>query len=130
MGGPERVIFAFGSLGEAGKPAAHAERTDAVAPAGQDLVRVGLVTDVPEQPVFRRVEHVVQGHRQLDHAEPGAEMAACDGDRVDGFRPQLVGQLTQLPAFQAAQVRRRLDQVEQGGVRSFGHGRLHRQAKR
>jgi hypothetical protein len=28
-----------------------AQRADAVAPAGQDLVRIGLVADVPDQPV-------------------------------------------------------------------------------
>ena len=69
--------------GEAGKPAALAQRADAVAAPGQDLVRVGLVADVPDQPVARRVEDVVQRDRQLDHAEPGAEMAAGHRNRVD-----------------------------------------------
>jgi hypothetical protein len=40
-----------GALGEAGQAAALAQRADAVAPAGQDLVRIGLVADVPDQPV-------------------------------------------------------------------------------
>ena len=35
--------------GEAVKPAALAKRADAVAPAGHDLVRIGLVADVPDQ---------------------------------------------------------------------------------
>ena len=69
--------------GEARQPARLAQRADALAPAGQDLVRVGLVADVPDQPVVRRVEHVVQGHGQLDHAQPGAEMPAGHRDRVD-----------------------------------------------
>ena len=64
-----------------------------VAPAGQDLVRVGLVADVPDQPVVRRVEDVVQGHGQLDHAQPGAEMPAGHRDRVDRLLPQLGRQL-------------------------------------
>ena len=73
MRGAERVVFALGALGEAGKAAALAQRADAVAPAGQDLVRIGLMADVPDQPVLGRVEHVVQRDRQLDHAETGAE---------------------------------------------------------
>ena len=79
----ERVVFALAALGEAGKAAAHAQGADAVAPAGQDLVRIALVADVPDQPVVRRVEHIMDRDGQLDHAEPGAEMAAGDRDRRD-----------------------------------------------
>ena len=89
----ERVVLALGALGEAGQAAALAQRADAVAPAGQDLVRIGLVADVPDQPVARRVEDVVERDRQLDDAEAGAEMAAGDRDGVDGLGAQLVGEL-------------------------------------
>ena len=47
------------------------------APAGEDLVRVGLVADVPDDAVARRVEHVVQRDRQLDR---------CRGSTTDGRR--------------------------------------------
>ena len=96
MRGAERVVFALGALGEAGQAAALAQRADAVAAAGQDLVRIGLVADVPDQPVVRRVEHVVQRHRQFDDAETGAEMAAGLGHRVDHFVAQFVGELLEL----------------------------------
>ena len=45
------------------------KRADAVAPAGQNLVRIGLVADVPDQPVARRIEDVVERDGQLDHAQ-------------------------------------------------------------
>ena len=48
----EGVVLALRPLGEAGKPAALAQRADAVAPPRQDLVRIGLVADVPDQPVI------------------------------------------------------------------------------
>ena len=95
MSRAERVVFALRALGEAGKSAALSQRPDAVAPAGQNLVRIGLVADVPDQAVLGRVEDVMQGNRQLDHPEPGAEMAAGDRDRVDGLLAQLVGELAQ-----------------------------------
>ena len=85
--GAERVVFALGALGEAGEAAALAQRADAVAAAGQDLVRIGLMADVPDHPVARRVEHVVQRDSQLDDAEAGAQMAAGDGNRVDRLPP-------------------------------------------
>ena len=121
MGGAERVVFALGALGEAGEAAALAQRADAVAPAGEDLVRIGLVADVPDQAVARGVEHVVQRDRKLDHAQAGAEVAAGHRHRVDGLLAQFVGDLPQLLAFQAAQVRRRLDLVEQRGLGGFRH---------
>ena len=107
MGGAERVVFALGALGEAGQPAAHAQRADAVAPAGEDLVRIGLVADVPDEPVARRVEHVVQRDGQLDHAEPGAEVAAGDRDGRNRLLAQLVGELAQLVLGQPTQIVRR-----------------------
>ena len=115
MGGAERVVFALGALGEAGEPAALAQRADAVAAAGEDLVRIGLVADVPDQPVGRRVEDVMQRHRQLDHAEAGAKMTAGDGDGVDRLLPQFVGDLPQLARIEASEVVGGLDEVEQWG---------------
>ena len=90
MRGAERIVFALGALGETGQSAALAHGADAVAPAGQDLVRIGLMADVPDQLVVRGVEDVMQGDGQLDHAEAGAEMAAGHRHRTDGFGPQLV----------------------------------------
>ena len=92
----ERVVFALGALGEAGQAVAHAQRADAVAAAGEDLVRIGLMADVPDQAVLGRVEHVVQGDGQLDDAQAGAQMAAGDRHRVDGFGAQFVGNLPEL----------------------------------
>ena len=59
----------------------------------------------------------MQRDRQLDHAQPGAEVAAGDRDRVDGLLAQLVGELAQFPSFQPAQVRRGLHEVEKRGLR-------------
>ena len=96
MGRAERVVLALAALGEARQPAGLAQRADAVAPAGDDLVRIGLVADVPDQAVARRVEHPVQRDRQLDDAEAGAEMPAGDRDGVDRLPSQLVGELRQI----------------------------------
>ena len=87
---PERVVFALRPLGKARQPAALPQRADAVAPAGQNLVRIGLVPDVPDQPVRRRVEHVVQRHRQFHHAQTRAQMPAGHRHRIDRLLPQLV----------------------------------------
>ena len=128
MGGAEGIVFALGALGEAGQSAALAQGADAVAAAGEDLVRIGLMADVPDQPVARRVEHVVQGHRQLHDAEPGAEVAARHRYRVDGFLAQLVDDLAQIRLRHAPQILGRLDGVEQGRLGRFAHVRSRRRS--
>ena len=120
MGGAERIVFALGALGEAGEAAALAQRADAVAAAGENLVRIGLMADVPDEPIGRRVEHVVERHGQLDHPEPGAEVAAGHRHRVDRLLPQLVGKLAQLAGFEPPEVGWSFDMVKQRG---FGGSR-------
>ena len=68
----ERVVFALAAFGESGQAAARAQRADAVAPAGQNLMRIGLVADIPDQTVARRVEDVMQSDRQFDDTQTRA----------------------------------------------------------
>jgi len=112
VGGAERIVIAFGPLGEAGQAAAGAQRADAVPAAGQDLVRIGLVADVPDQAVARGVEDVMDGRGQFDDAEAGAEMPAGDGNRVDGLLPQFIGDLPDLVNPELAQIVGGPDRVE------------------
>ena len=87
MTGAEGVVFALEALGETGEPAARAQRAYAVAAAGQNLVWIGLMSNVPDQSVARRVEHIMQSDRELDHPESGPQMPTCHGNRFDGLPP-------------------------------------------
>ncbi|GJE19445.1 hypothetical protein AIGOOFII_4193 [Methylobacterium marchantiae] len=80
---PERVVDALRALGEPRQTARLAQGPDPVAPPRQDLVRIGLVPDIPHDPVVRRVEHVMQRHRQLDDPQTGAKVTARHRHRVD-----------------------------------------------
>ena len=75
-------------------------------------MRVGLVADVPEDLVARRVEQGVQRDRQLAGAEVGAEVAADLADRVDDQLADLLGDLLQLLVREPLQVGRAVDLVE------------------
>ena len=76
----EGVVLAFRAGREGREAARLLDRVQAVAPPGQHLVRIGLVADVPDQPVVRRVEDIMQGDGQLDRAQAGGEMAAARAD--------------------------------------------------
>ena len=75
--GAERVVLALrrGCVNRK-ETARRAQRADAVAPGGDDLVRISLVPDVPHQPVTRGIEYPMQGDGELDDAEAGAKVAA------------------------------------------------------
>ncbi len=124
VGGAERVVVALRAAGEAGDAAGLAQGADTRAPTRQDLVGVGLVADVPDQPVVRRIEDMVQGHRQLDHSQTGAEVAAGHRYGVDGFLPQLGGQLHEAGTAEAAQVAGMVHLVEKRGRGHLGWNSL------
>lgn len=111
--GAEGIVRALATLGEAGEAAGLAQGADTLAPAGEDLVRVGLAADIPDQAIFRRVELGMDRHRKLDHAETGAQMAAGHRYRIDGFGAQFIGELAQFVLRQEAQIGRRVDRIEQ-----------------
>ena len=104
MAGAESVVFALGALGKTGDAAELAQGGHGLAPPGQNLVRIGLVADIPHQPVVRRVEHVVQGDGQLHRTQVGRQMAAGPAHAFDQEGAQLLGELGQLLAVEGAQL--------------------------
>jgi hypothetical protein len=89
-----------------------AQGANPVAPPGQDFVRVGLMPDVPQQPVARGIEDRVDRDGQFHHTERGAQMAAGDGDGVDGFSPQFIRELTQLLRREISEIGRVPDAIQ------------------
>ena len=77
MRGAEGVEWAFAAAGKAGEPVFLSEAAHAVPTAGQDLVGIALVAHVPDQPVVRGIEDVMQGDGEFHHAETRAEMTAA-----------------------------------------------------
>ena len=69
------VVLALGAAGVAGQPAGLAQRRHRVGAAGEDLVHVGLVADVEQDRLARRVEDPVQGDGELDRAQVRARGA-------------------------------------------------------
>ena len=117
----EGVVHGFVALQKSGKAVFLAQGIHALAPAGQNLVRVGLVADIPDQSILRGVEHIVQGDCQFDHAQPGGQMPAGLRNGVHQTVPQLGRQCRQFRRRQGTQAARRLDFVEQQ-VRRTGRG--------
>ena len=65
----ESVVLALIRLREAGEAAVLTEGTEAVPPAGYDLVDIALMADVKNHTVARCVVHAVQRDGQLHGAK-------------------------------------------------------------
>ena len=113
----EGVVFALGALCETGETTALAKRADAVATTGEDLVRIGLMTDVPDEAIFRRVEDVVKRNGEFDDAEARPQMAARLGNGVDHFGAHFICDLTKIALGQQTQIGRLRNAIQEGRMR-------------
>jgi hypothetical protein len=124
MARAEIVIVAFGTTRETGKPAFLAQGANAVAPAGQDFMRITLMADIEDQPVFGRVEDLVNGNRQFHHAEAGTQMATGLRHRVNHLVAQFPCQFRQVTIVDLLEIGGEIHPVEQWGLghsgQSFG----------
>ena len=77
------------------------------------------MADVPDQAVARRVENVMERHRQFDDAKPGTEMAAGLRHRVDEIGAQLVGDLLETIGIEPPQLGRGADLIEKRRLRGL-----------
>ncbi len=105
----EHVVRRLGPSREPADAVELAQRAEALQPAGQQLVRVGLVAGVPHDPVARRLEQPVQRDRQLDDAERRAEVTAGVRHGLHDRVADLDGQLRELDLVEPAQVGGLLD---------------------
>ena len=61
-----------------------------ISASGQNFVTVGLVSYVPNNLVFWRIECVVQGYREFDYAQTCTKMPAFFGYHVHDELPKFV----------------------------------------
>ena len=115
MGRAEGVVFGLGAFGEAAEAVLLAERADAGAAAGQDLVGVALVAHVPNELVVGRVEGGVDCDGEFDNAEGRAKMAAGFRHGRDGFGAEFIGALGEFIVGQPPQIGRIGNAVENRG---------------
>ena len=66
----------IGAREESGHAAELTQRVEAVLPAREDLVDVGLVAGVPDELVAWRIEDVMQCHGELHRPEARRDVAA------------------------------------------------------
>jgi hypothetical protein len=77
------VVFAFCPQKKTVEPAKLAHRMKTVETPGKHFVHVALMADIHHEAVTRRVEHAMQGNRQLDDTEIRPQMSAGLGKNLN-----------------------------------------------
>ena len=108
----EDIIQAFFPFREPADPSLLTERMEPVFPACDDLVGVGLMTNIPDQFVIGGIENPVNGQRQFHGPQRGSQMATTLGYRFNNFSPDLFGQPVQRRQVKAPDVLREVNPGE------------------
>jgi len=96
MARADDVVLGLGATGETRDAAVLADAGEAVAPAGDDLVGVALVADVPDDLVARAVEDAVEGDGEFNGAEARGKVAADLAHAAEDEGADLVRKQSQL----------------------------------
>ena len=75
----EGVVLALAARGEGRQPRVLFDGVQLRTPACQDLVRIGLVSYIPNQPVVGCIEHIMQRNCKFYSAQTSGKMAARAG---------------------------------------------------
>ena len=89
----KRVAGALLPLREPAHAAVFSQVVKSVLSPGQQLMRVGLMSHIPDQLILREVQRQMERHRQLHHTQVGGEMPPCPADLFDQELPDLAGKL-------------------------------------
>ena len=113
VAGSVAVVLALSAQHEAVQAARLADGLKTFAAAGENFVDIGLVAHIEEDLILGRREDRVQGQGELDHAQIGAQMAACLRESLDEKFANLPGKLGELEKTEALHVGGRVDGLQQ-----------------
>jgi hypothetical protein len=115
----EHVMDAFAPLGKTGKPASLPQCRKTLRPAGEQLVRVTLMADIPDDLVRRRIKNPMNRNGQLDHAKIGRKMPPVPRYRPDNHFPNLGSKNVKLRRIKTLQVGRTTDKRQNTAIYAY-----------
>ena len=105
----EEIVGRLGRGAEAGHVIVMGRIQIGFLAAGQHLMRIGLVADVEDQLICRRIEDVMQGDGGFHDAEIRTEMSAMDRGPGQHGLSHLLGQSFELGRVQLLHIRGTID---------------------
>ena len=77
MAGAEMIESAFTALEITGNSTLLPERIEIGVATGDQLVRIGLMADIPHHPIPVEVEGLIKSKSELDNAKAGSEVSSA-----------------------------------------------------
>ncbi|OPZ84048.1 MAG: hypothetical protein BWY76_02014 [bacterium ADurb.Bin429] len=96
MTGIKDIVRTFGAFGETGKAIKLAESGERATATSEQLMRINLVADIPDEGILGTIENVVQREREFDDAKICAQVTAGLRESLHQILPNLLRQLRQL----------------------------------
>src|SRR4030095_6260675 len=90
------IVLAFTTLGKTADTAVLSVRNKNIAPAGQYVMTIGLVTSVPHQLIIRSIIDIMECRGELHHAEACPKMTAMNAYNINDVLPQLIAYMVDL----------------------------------
>jgi len=103
------IVGALAAFGETADSPILADAVKSLTPAGDDLVGVGLMADIPDDLVLRGIQDMMEGEGQFDHAERWGKVAPGLAGGLNNIVADLPRQLGQLGDVKILDIRRRVD---------------------
>ena len=113
------VVGAFFPLGKTAEAAFSAQRGKLFFAACDDLMRIGLMADIPDQLVVRRVENIMKRQSQLHGAQRRGQMPAVGGDCVNDQLANFLSQSIHFSDAEFAEVNRIVDLLQHAVIDGF-----------
>ena len=109
MAGIKAIVFALTSAWKTGNTAIRSERVKLIVAAGDQLMRISLVTDIKYDLISRRIENTMQRQSNLNDTQIRGQMSAILGYCLYDFGTNIVRQYFAFFEAQRTNVRRILD---------------------
>ena len=113
----EQVVFALHRIRVAHQAAFGPHRIELRISACDQLVRIDLMSRVPNEPVVLKIERLVQREAQFDNAKVRRKMRATARHQVTKHLAHFGGQFFELRKRELAQILRRMNRSEDGSSR-------------
>ena len=104
MTGAKRVVFRFVATQKTADAPILFDRRQQIATARQNLVRVCLVTNIPDQAIMGRIESVVKRDRELNGTQRRASVPAYARHSLQNILTNFVGDPLKIVDWKLAKI--------------------------
>ena len=91
MSNPKGIEATFTAFRETGKPLRLPDGCKSLHSSSKDFMRIGLMTHIPNDPVFGRIQHVMQCNGEFYNPQSCTKMAASLTDTEQHILSYFIG---------------------------------------